>query len=810
MPQSIAMGRFRGLDLTIVKPLTFMNESGLAVRKVLAREHAPLGDLLVIADDFALPFGKLRFREKRRRRAATTACARSSTSSGPRSSAGSASGSARRTAALSTTSSPRSSRTSASASMGCSRRPPTRSRSGPAHGTSKAANRFNMFELRPADEARLAAPGAVDGPPDEDGRPPDEDRLAEGPPARGAPSDRRSRTLRGKRGRDRRLAAVARPGRRAAPPAQRRRASRISNAAAGRCSAATQVVRPICPRCAPAPGREPARSATLRERLRPSTPAGPGRHVGLNVGPPRRQDLPRGDPRPGRRRQRLAWIARDAEIGDRVAEELAAWLGDPATVVGAGAPDVARLRAERARRRRDGGPRRGPVRVAERPGPGPRGQRPGPAPAHDRARAICRPSRAACGSAAGSAPRPSCTSCSAWATRPAAEVAGRGEFARRGGIVDVFPPSAAPAGPNRVLRRRDRFAARLRPDRPAHRRAGSMRSSCCPRRSSSRRTRAWPRSAPASAAGCQAPRAPGGGPRAVRGRAGSSGSPARPTAPPSPVARRRAAEATTRALARRRRGRGLGRPSRPVHRASTTSTAGTLLVLDEPGDIAEAAEFLWRQADERRAELVRGRRAAEGLAARPTSAPRDWKRRLVAGADARAHLGIGDAGRAAHRRPRPAARATRSAGASRSSRRAGPRRSPRRSERWRADGARIVLASDQAPRLAELLEEAGHPVGGRRTRPEAPPPGAITLVERSLNGGFAGGPDGLVFVTDRELFGSVRVRRPKAMRRVVPRDILERLTPGDLVVHIDHGVARYERMLRRGNRRTARSATTSS
>ena len=53
-------------------------------------------------------------------------------------------------------------------------------------------------------------------------------------------------------------------------------------------------------------------------------------------------------------------------------------------------------------------------------------------------------------------------------------------------------------------------------------------------------------------------------------------------------------------------------------------------------------------------------------------------------------------------------------------------------------------------------------------------------------------------ITDRELFGSVRVRRPKALRRVVPRDILERLTPGDLVVHIDHGIARYEQMLRRG------------
>ena len=58
-----SMGRYRGLDLTLVKPLTFMNDSGLAVRKVLAREHAPLDDLLVVADDFALPFGKLRFRE---------------------------------------------------------------------------------------------------------------------------------------------------------------------------------------------------------------------------------------------------------------------------------------------------------------------------------------------------------------------------------------------------------------------------------------------------------------------------------------------------------------------------------------------------------------------------------------------------------------------------------------------------------------------------------------------------------------------------------------------------------------------------
>ena len=56
---------------------------------------------------------------------------------------------------------------------------------------------------------------------------------------------------------------------------------------------------------------------------------------------------------------------------------------------------------------------------------------------------------------------------------------------------------------------------------------------------------------------------------------------------------------------------------------------GTLLVLDEPGDIAESAEFLWRQADERRAELVE---AGELPKDWPSTylPPRDWKSRLVA------------------------------------------------------------------------------------------------------------------------------------------------------------------------------------
>ena len=64
-------------------------------------------------------------------------------------------------------------------------------------------------------------------------------------------------------------------------------------------------------------------------------------------------------------------------------------------------------------------------------------------------------------------------------------------------------------------------------------------------------------------------------------------------------------------------------------------------------------------------------------------------------------------------------------------------RTPSRAGR---DGARIVLASDQAPRLAEILAEAGHPAAVVPGLSEAPPPTAIAIIERSLNGGFVGGP----------------------------------------------------------------------
>jgi PTH1 family peptidyl-tRNA hydrolase len=164
----VAMGRFRGLDLTLVKPLTYMNDSGRAVRKVLAREHAPLGDLLIVADDFALPFGKLRFREgggPGGHNGLRSIIEELGTEKFSRLRVGI--GEPDRNAVdhvLTKFEADERQRldelldAAAEAVEGWAR-----------EGTSKAANRFNTFELRPADTDRLAAPGDVDGPPDDQG-----------------------------------------------------------------------------------------------------------------------------------------------------------------------------------------------------------------------------------------------------------------------------------------------------------------------------------------------------------------------------------------------------------------------------------------------------------------------------------------------------------------------------------------------------------------------------------------------------------------------------------------------------------------
>lgn len=56
--------RVKNKELVILKPNTFMNLSGNAVRYWLQKESIPVENLLVVVDDIALPFGTLRLKPK--------------------------------------------------------------------------------------------------------------------------------------------------------------------------------------------------------------------------------------------------------------------------------------------------------------------------------------------------------------------------------------------------------------------------------------------------------------------------------------------------------------------------------------------------------------------------------------------------------------------------------------------------------------------------------------------------------------------------------------------------------------------------
>jgi PTH1 family peptidyl-tRNA hydrolase len=55
-------GSIRSQDVLLVKPLTFMNLSGLAVQKIMSFYKVGPEDLVVIHDDLDLPFGTLRIK----------------------------------------------------------------------------------------------------------------------------------------------------------------------------------------------------------------------------------------------------------------------------------------------------------------------------------------------------------------------------------------------------------------------------------------------------------------------------------------------------------------------------------------------------------------------------------------------------------------------------------------------------------------------------------------------------------------------------------------------------------------------------
>ena len=102
---------------------------------------------------------------------------------------------------------------------------------------------------------------------------------------------------------------------------------------------------------------------------------------------------------------------------------------------------------------------------------------------------------------------------------------------------------------------------------------------------------------------------------------------------------------------------------------------------------------------------------------------------------------------------------------------------------------RLVLVSHQAERLSEMLSEEGIIAAPVTEVNETPPAGSLTLVRGLLAGGWTLGDGHLL--TDVEIFGFIKQRRAVS-RRVghKPRLYID-ITPGDYIVHIEHGIARF-------------------
>ena len=60
----MAEGKHKGRKVFVLKPDTYMNLSGNAVRYWMQKENIPLENVLIVTDDLALPFGTLRMKGK--------------------------------------------------------------------------------------------------------------------------------------------------------------------------------------------------------------------------------------------------------------------------------------------------------------------------------------------------------------------------------------------------------------------------------------------------------------------------------------------------------------------------------------------------------------------------------------------------------------------------------------------------------------------------------------------------------------------------------------------------------------------------
>ncbi|HLH25689.1 MAG TPA: transcription-repair coupling factor [Chloroflexota bacterium] len=201
-----------------------------------------------------------------------------------------------------------------------------------------------------------------------------------------------------------------------------------------------------------------------------------------------------------------------------------------------------------------------------------------------------------------------------------------------------------------------------------------------------------------------------------------------------------------------------------------------LLLLDEPASLSETATALATQAAEVHVDLVARGEAPKGLwPAFP--AWEDVARRFVRAAGAEA--------------PRPRVELILDPAAP------GPfEHAPSYGGRLRqfletcvaeAASQRVVVVSQQDARLRELL-----------VAQERPGPGLV-VAHGALHEGWRSAALGLTLYSDHEIFGWSKTHRVIRTRRPSAREtFLSDFAPGEYVVHLDHGIGRYRGLVKLG------------
>jgi transcription-repair coupling factor (superfamily II helicase) len=110
---------------------------------------------------------------------------------------------------------------------------------------------------------------------------------------------------------------------------------------------------------------------------------------------------------------------------------------------------------------------------------------------------------------------------------------------------------------------------------------------------------------------------------------------------------------------------------------------------------------------------------------------------------------------------------------------------------------RLIVVSHQASRLAELLEPEDIMASPVEEVKEIPPPASLTLVQGLLGEGWIMNGDSYLF-TDAEIFGFIKQRRLVKRRPVPHHQFLIELKPGDFVVHVEHGIAKFAGVTKMG------------